>query len=166
MTAPDPIDFPCPVCGRAPVYTETAHHNHTFRCDGDLRDLALSPRHTIYVFSAHREEAASLWRKATSREALAAEPPSAPDQSEIAGSLREVLQMLAMVPEHLLTGLRVDPYGTIGDALEALGESRAPDSWRALARFAGLPDPGEEKPSAPAQGSPGIDEAEAQEVQK
>lgn len=67
MTAPDPIDFPCPVCGRAPVYTKTAHGNHTVRCDGDLSNPTLSPRHTIYVFSADRDEAALLWQKAIGR---------------------------------------------------------------------------------------------------
>lgn len=57
-------------------------------------------------------------------------------------AIRELLQMIAMVPESMLTGLRVDPYGTIGDALEIIGESREPDAWSALFRFAGLGDPG------------------------
>lgn len=65
-------------------------------------------------------------------------------RDELRASLREVLYMLAMVPEAMLSGLRIDPYGTIGDALEVLGESRDPDAWRALHRMAGLPDPGPE----------------------
>lgn len=64
------------------------------------------------------------------------------ERDEARGTVRELLEMLALVPEHMLAGLRVDPYGTIGDALSVIGESRDPDSWRALHRMCGFPDPG------------------------
>jgi hypothetical protein len=79
------------VCGRAPVYTETVHRNHTFRCDGDLANPSLSPRHTVYVFSADKDEAAMLWNKAA-----LAEPEDA-----TALAVRELTELRAfMVAEH------------------------------------------------------------------
>lgn len=59
-------------------------------------------------------------------------------------SIKEILSMVAMIPEHELTGYAIDPYGRIEDALRCIGVDPVPDAWVALHRWLGFPDPPEE----------------------
>ena len=57
-------------------------------------------------------------------------------------SVEWLLRLVAMVPERDLPGMGIDPYGTIGDALESIGRPKTPDAWRALQQWAHGIDPG------------------------
>jgi hypothetical protein len=71
------------------------------------------------------------------------EPEQPEQQANLKHSVEQLLRMIAMVPEQQLPGMGIDPYGRIGDALEAIGQPRKPDSWRALSKWAHGYDCGE-----------------------
>jgi len=102
-------------------------------------------------FGQHEKHAAV--RKVL-REAVALMRSAPPAPAEWETTMRELLQVVAMLPEDDLPIYIIDPYGVIGDALDLLGESRQPDIYRALHRCVGFPDPGEKKPTPPAPPAP------------